>query len=202
MIPLQPVVLGLVVVALDARAGAWDLLPDWVGWLLVLAGSRALPVRRRGALLVAAALALVAAAALWPPGVAEQVADTDDALSWALSVPQSAYLLLLADGLRDAARRGGEGRLAAWWATAGVLAAAALVLPVLVLGGGLDVLGPTAALVALTTLVLVLVLGLSSARATWAGGHPRPLPGVPPGETGGPTSGPDSDFGPKSPRSS
>ena len=88
------------------------------------------------------------------------------------------------------------GRLGPWAVSlhAVWLAAVALVLPVLVLGGDVTGLGPVAALVALTTLVLVLVLGLASARATWAGGHPRPLPGPP--------TGPDGDSGPKTPRAS
>lgn len=199
MIPLRPVVLGLVVVVLNVTVDGWDLLADPLGWALVLLGSRALPVRRRGPLLVAAALALVVAAVLWPPGVAEQVAATDDSLSWALSLPQSAYLLLLADGLRDAAARGGDPGLRTWWTTTTALAAAALVLPVLVLGGDLAVLGAVAALASLLTVVLVLVLGLASARATWAGG-PGPLD--PAAATTRPPRGPDSDSGPKSPPAS
>ena len=119
---------------------------------------------------MAAVLALVVAAVLWPPGLADRVAATDDSLSWALSLPQSAYLLLLADGLRDAAARGDDPGLRTWWTTTAALAAAALGLPVLVLGGDLVVLGAIAALVSLLTVVLVVVLGLASARATWAGG--------------------------------
>lgn len=184
--PLRSVVLGLVVVVLGADVDGWDLLADPLGWLLVLVGTRALPVRRRGLLLGSAALALLAAAVVWPPGVAEQVADTDDSLSWALSLPQSAYLLLLADGLRDAARRGGDPGLAAWWTSTTALAAAALVLPVLVLGGDLVVLGATTALVSLVTVVLVVVLGLASARAGWAGGPPAADPDRPS------TAGPDA----------
>ncbi|HEY1116077.1 MAG TPA: hypothetical protein VGE43_00135, partial [Acidimicrobiales bacterium] len=197
--PLRPVVLGLVVVVLNTKVDGWDLLADPVGWVLVLLGSRALPVRRRGPLLVAAALALVVAAVLWPPGVADRVAATDDSLSWALSLPQSAYLVLLADGLRDAAARGDDPGLRTWWTTTTALAAAALVLPVLVLGGDLDALGALAALVSLLTVVLVVVLGLASARATWAGG---PGPGSPTGPTTRPPRGPDSDSGPNRPRAS
>lgn len=194
MIPLHPVVLGLVVVALRVQVDGLDLLADWVGWVIVLIGSASLPVRRHGMLLAAAGLACAAGLVTWFPDVSAQVAGTDDALSWALSLPQSAYLVLLADGLRDAAKRGGDPALALWWAWTAGLATVALVLPVLVLGGDVTGLGPVAALVALTTLVLVLVLGLASARATWAGGHPRPLPGPP--------TGPDGDSGPKTPRAS
>ena len=90
MIPLHPVALGLVVVALVVDGGGWDLLPDPLGWGLVLVGTLALPreIHRRDAMVVAAAAALLVAAVVWPPGVAERVADTDESLSWALSLPQ------------------------------------------------------------------------------------------------------------------
>ena len=123
MIPLHPVLLGLVVVALQVRVNGYDLLPDWIGWILVLIGSASLPVRRQGALLVSAGLACAAAVVVYLPDVNGQVAATDDALSWALSLPQSAYLVLLADGLRHAAKRGGDPALSSWWAAteAGVI---------------------------------------------------------------------------------
>ncbi len=180
MIPLQPVALGLVIVALVVDGNGWDLLPDPIGWALVLLGTLALPreIHRRDAMVVAAALALVASAVIWPPGVAERVADTDESLSWALSLPQLAYLLLLSDGLRRAAREAGEGSRAAWAATAEALVLAAAALPVLVLGVGADALAGPAVLCATLALLLLVVLTLISARATWAGGHPRPLPGT------------------------
>lgn len=197
MIPLQPIALGLVVVALVVDARGWDLLPDPLGWGLVLLGTRSLPVRRRGTLLATAGLALAASAALWPAGVAERVADTDASLSWALSLPQLAYLVLLADGLRYAARQAGIAGRSAWFATAETLAVAAAVLPVLVFGAGLDALGGTAALAAALTLVLMVVLALASARSGWAGGYPRPVPGVAAPPSTGPSRGTDGDSGPK-----
>lgn len=182
MIPLQPVALGLVVVALLVDGGGWDLLPDPLGWALVLVGTRALPdtVRRRPALLTAAALALLVSAVVWPPGVADAVAATDESLSWALSLPQLAYLVLLSDSLRHAALRAGERGRSAWFAATEALAVAAAVLPVLVFGGGVEALAGTAVLVAGLTLLLMVVLTLTCARAGWAGGHPRRYPGLPP----------------------
>lgn len=180
MIPLHPVALGLVVVALVVDGGGWDLLPDPMGWGLVLAGTLALPrdIHRRDAMVVAAATALVVAAVVWPPGVAERVADTDESLSWALSLPQLAYLLLLSDGLRRAARTAQEGSRAAWFATAEALVLAAAVLPVLVFGVGAEGLAGAAVLCATLALVLLVVLTLAWARAPWAGGRPRALPGT------------------------
>lgn len=199
MIPLHPVALGLVIIALVVDGSGWDLLPDPLGWLLVLLGTRALPptVRRRGALLTSAALALVVAAVVWPPAVAERIAATDDALSWALSLPQLAYLLLLADAARHAAGQAGDRGRAAWFAVAEFLAAAAALLPVLVLGGGLDALAGTAVLTATLALALMVVLTVATARAPWLGGHPRDLPDPGRGAPRGPASGPDRHSGTK-----
>lgn len=180
MLPLQPVALGLVIVALVVDGNGWDLLPDPIGWALVLLGTLALPreIHRRDSMVAAAGLALVASAAVWPPGVAERVASTDESLSWALSLPQLAYLLLLADGLRRAARAADEGPRSAWFATAGALVVGAAVLPVLVFGAGADALVGIAVLCATLALVLLVVLTLMSARASWAGGRPRAIPGT------------------------
>lgn len=202
MIPLQPIALGLVVVALVVDGDGWDLLPDPIGWALVLLGTRALPVRRRGLLLATAAAALLVSAAVWPPGVVDRVAATDDSLSWALSLPQAAYAVLLSDGLRRAAADAGDRSRAAWFATTALLALVAALLPVPVLATGADSWGGIAVLAADLSLVLLVVLTLSSARQPWAGGYPRSVPGLVVPPPTGPTGGPDSDSGPKSAQSS
>ena len=46
MTPLQRIAMGLVIVVLDTQT-PWDLLPDVLGWLLVLAGVTVLPVPDR-----------------------------------------------------------------------------------------------------------------------------------------------------------
>lgn len=216
MVPLHPVALGLVIIALVVDGRGWDLLPDPLGWLLVLVGTRALPttLRHRGALLTSAALALVVSAVVWPPAVAEQVSATDDSVAWALSLPQLAYLALLADAARYAARQARVPGRAAWFAFAELLAVAAAVLPVLVLGAGVDALAGTAVLAATLALLLLTVLALVTARAPWLGGHPRPLPGLPSGGSsdgsrdggddgpGGPAGGPERHSRPKTGESS
>jgi len=220
MVPLHPVALGLVIIALVVDGRGWDLLPDPLGWLLVLVGTRALPttLRHRGALLTSAALALVVSAVVWPPAVAQQVSATDDSVAWALSLPQLAYLALLADAARYAARQAGASGQAAWFAVAGLLAVAAAVLPVLVLGAEVDALAGTAVLAATLALLLTTVLALVTARAPWLGGQPRALPGLPghgaddgpangqgdgqDGPAGGPAGGPDRHSRPKTGESS
>lgn len=204
MVPLHPVALGLVIIALVVDGRGWDLLPDPLGWVLVLAGTRALPatLRHRGTMLTAAGLALLVSAVVWPPAVAEQVTATDDAVAWALSLPQLAYLALLADAARDAARRAGVGGRAGWFAVAELLAVAAAVLPVLVLGAGVDALAGTAVLAATLALLLLAVLALVTARAPWLGGRPRELPGLSTEGRPRPAGGPDRHSGPKTGESS
>jgi len=115
MLPLKAIALGLVIVGLRAAVGGYDLVADPLGWVLVLVGLARLPedLPRRGLALGAATLALLTAAALWFPALRDPVADADPALGWATSLPQLAVLV-------------------------GITAA----LPILVLGGGIDVLGP------------------------------------------------------------
>lgn len=204
MVPLHPVALGLVTIALVVDGRGWDLLPDPLGWVLVLVGTRALPaaLRHRRAMLTSAALALVVAAVVWPPDVAEQVTATDDAVAWALSLPQLAYLVLLADAARHAARQAGVPGRAAWFAVAELLAGAAALLPVLVLGAGVEALAGTTVLAATLALLLMTVLALATARAPWLGGRPRPLPGLSTDDRPGPAGGPDRHSGPKTGESS
>ena len=84
MPPLGRVVIGFLLVMLDVRIEALDLLPDAVGWVVVLAGLVPLSARSRGfgAAAVAAGvgllLALVALVSLPGPvlGTLEAIAET------------------------------------------------------------------------------------------------------------------------------
>ena len=58
------------------------------------------------------------------------------------------------------------------------LVVGAAVLPVLVFGAGADALAGIAVLCATLALVLLVVLTVTSARAPWAGGRPRAIPGA------------------------
>lgn len=179
MVPLHAVALGLVVVALVTDAGGWDLLADPAGWALVLLGAARLPVEGRGRLLVAGALALVASAVVWPPAVAGRVADADASLAWALSLPQAAALLLLADSLRRAAAAAGTPRarsLRGWLLALEVLAVLVALLPAVVLGAGVDALAAPTALLALLLVCGTVVVCLAAAREPWSGGRPRGIP--------------------------
>lgn len=129
MAALQWVAVGLVLVFLDVIQGAWDLLPDPLGWLLVLLGLWQARVALPGSLLPAAALCLVVSVVVSLPGVS----GVEPAVGWALSLPQVVFSVLLALALADLVPSRARGARAAAWAL-GVVGA----LPVLVVGGGLD----------------------------------------------------------------
>ena len=90
MRPLQSIAMGLVIVALSAPVGdGYDALPDPLGWLLVVLGSRALPdqVPRRRVVVTLAWLAAAASVPLWVPGFSDAAYATHPSLGWALNLP-------------------------------------------------------------------------------------------------------------------
>lgn len=153
MTPLQKVAVGLVIVVLQARFGGWDALPDPVGWAFVVAGLLALRglVRGTDSLLWAAGLAAAVSVVTYPPAVQSRLSDS---AGWILSLPQTGFCLLLCLALAPYAEQLERRLLLLRW----VFLVVAL-LPVVVLGGGVDrLLVPTAALAVLATLYLVYLL--------------------------------------------
>ena len=104
MTPLQRVAMGLVVVVVDTLGG-YDLLPDVLGWALVLWGLAGLPGDRSG-LRYSAVVAAVTSVVLYPPAVHESLADADPSLQWAASLPDLVFALLLARALWRLAQPG------------------------------------------------------------------------------------------------
>lgn len=159
--------MGLLVVAI--RAGEPDLLPDPLGWLLVLHGVRRLPrdLVGREALLVLGTLALLVSVPLWLPATAERILAADPALQWAANLPQLAFLLLLARVL--ARRAGGHGDRSAkgWWGLVSTTVVIAALLPVVVFGGGVTALESPALVTATLVLLTAIVLCFGHARRPW-----------------------------------
>src|SRR5689334_20896418 len=113
--------MGLVIVGL--RAGHWDLLPDPLGWLLVLHGLRRLPARIpfRASQLTTAVLALLASVPLWVPTLADRLDDADPSLRWAVNLPQLGFVVVLCLGLGDLARTADDLRAFRTWRTIATL---------------------------------------------------------------------------------
>jgi hypothetical protein len=190
MSPLQKIAMGLVIVLVPANFPhdphpAWafyDALPDPVGWLLVLAGVRALQAHVD--LDVTTWLAWVAFAVsvpLWFPQVNHLlVPEYNDSIEvsfqWFLSLPQTVFSLALARSIgRQAELQQPRDRFVA--GRFGVLTwafAAVIVLPVVAYGGGVASL-ETPALIGIGLVNVVFVYYLFRVhRRTWLGG-PGPL---------------------------
>lgn len=156
---LQTVAMGLVLVFLDVAAHGWDVVPDPLGWVLVLAGLT--PVREllpgyRG-VLGTAWVCLVVAVLTWPPGSVDTAAES---LGWLFSLPTVAFAFLLSAGLRQVL----AGSLATRFRALRDLLVVVAVLPVLVYGAGFGWLAvPTAVLAVAVNIALVVWL--------WEAGH-------------------------------
>lgn len=196
MSPLQKIAMGLVVVFVPANFEiahhVYDALPDPLGWLLVLAGVKAL----RGHLDVDVVywltwVALAVSIPLWFPQLTEHLPDIPDhlrtaseldqatraaSIAWALALPQSAMSLLLvrAIGQEAIAQQPRDTFVAGRF---GVLlwgVAATIVLPPVAYGGDVEnLITPTLIGVGLVNAVLIYYLFRVHRRA-WLGG-PGPL---------------------------
>ena len=145
MTPLQRIAMGLVVVVVDTLGG-YDLLPDVLGWALVLWGLAGLPGPDRDGLRYAAVVAAATSVVLYPPSVHEPLADADPSLQWAASLPDLVFALLLARALMRLARGQHERTLARRMGVLVTLIGVLAVAPVLVFAGGAEHLLPAATL--------------------------------------------------------
>lgn len=176
MRPLQAVGLGLIVIALEARFGAYDGLPDPLGWVLVLLGLRGLAQRTAIgstlALTYLGALALVVATVRWFPAAADALADAERALVWAADVPSLAFQALLCRELARLAETAGERAAASWFRITALGLVVGLLLPVLYDAAGWAWLEGTGDLGLLLQLLVLLLCLWYSGRA-WTGAEQR-----------------------------
>jgi len=179
--PLQAVAMGLVIVVLTASVGGYDVLPDPVGWVLVLIGLAQLPVHQRATLQTLASVSLVVSVAVWFPGVRDALNVTDESLAWAAGIPEVLTAIVLAHACAQAAGSAGDSDARRWLLTARTLFVVVLLLPPVVLGGGLDRLDAVAAGVGSLSLLLMVVLLFRYAGRPWATRLPETAPEVLPG---------------------
>jgi len=172
--PLQPVAMGLVIVVLTARVRGFDVLPDPLGWLLVIAGVRRMPAAlpRRDLVIGLAMLAGVVSVPLWVPNVADRLYGTDPSLAWAATLPQLGFAVLLTGGLAGLADGAGDSGAARWLRLARTAFVVVALLPVLVFGGGWTAGESLAAAASGLAAVLLVVLLLIDAGRDWARAEP------------------------------
>ncbi|MDT0202454.1 hypothetical protein [Nocardioides sp. AE5] len=112
MTPLQKMGMGLVIVALDTLGGdgigAWDLLPDFIGWAMVAWGLASLTLPQRNQLLGLAALAGVVSLVFWFPAMQDRLRGAELSLKWAASLPDLAFVIATAIAFKAAARTSGD----------------------------------------------------------------------------------------------
>ena len=158
--------MGLVIVVLSARFGGYDALPDPVGWGLVIAG--VWPLRGRlpqGDYLVAlAGLAFLLSVPLVLPAVEDRLSASGQ---WGVSVPQTAFCLLLSVSLATLAERADEPKAAGRFRVLRTAYLAVLVGPVLVYGGGVDALATPVAVLSVVTNVGLVYLTFSVSRRAY-----------------------------------
>ncbi|MBA3781033.1 MAG: hypothetical protein H0X12_04160 [Nocardioides sp.] len=169
MKPLQSVAMGLVIVAITARLGGYDALPDPLGWLLVINGVRRLPeaYRQRSTMVWLCVLVLVVSVVLWFPVTGSWLDVHDASLRWAVNLPQALVLAWFAHTLAGQAVPT-DPRAARWLRTTATLITVTAMAPVLVFGGGIGALEvPSYVLAALALLMLIWLLFGYSGRV-WA----------------------------------
>ncbi len=178
MAPLSLVASGLLLVALVAPTGGYDVMADWAGWALVVAGLGRLPSRDRHPAASDPASGWPWSPACWRPCCGSRrcsgsLGGVDPSIAWALSLPQLLATVLLAHELGVAAAGGQDGPARRRWFLVRTIAVLVTVLPVLVYGGRMSGLEPLAFVLADLLILTVVVMLLVDARRAWAGGTPR-----------------------------
>lgn len=155
--------MGLVIVVLQPKVGGFDALPDVLGWVLVMLGLLDLRARldNFAALRTLAVLAGVASAVIFWPTVYESVSEST---GWLVSLPQLAFCALLCASLSELSKPddAATSRRFSFLRWVFITLAAG---PVLVYGGGVDVLlVPLAVLIVAANVFLIYLLFKISKR--------------------------------------
>jgi len=163
MTPLQKVAMGLVIVVLQPKVRGFDALPDVLGWVLVMLGLLDLRARLDNftALRMLAVLAGVVSAVIFWPTVYDSVPEST---GWLLSLPQLAFCALLCVSLSELSKPDDKAtsRRFSFLRWVFIILAAG---PLLVYGGGVDVLlVPLAVLIVAANVFLIYLLFKISKR--------------------------------------
>ena len=169
MRPLALLGTGLLLALVDISVDGLDLVPDWVGWLVVLLACAGLPHQlapRRLALV--GALALLVSVVLWVPGALVDLDRLSPPLAWAISLPEIGVGLLLALSMTRAAGDAGDVSARGWWRLVVAGHVVIVLLPPVVIGARLEAGLVRGVLIALATAITTIVLCFRHADRPWA----------------------------------
>lgn len=160
MTPLQKIAMGLVITLVDVIAAGYDVIPDVLGWVLVVLGLRELRARISVATLIPMSVlaGLVSLVGFLP----DLLEDIPESTGWLISLPQIvvSYLLCVEVAGLVSPPLSSRLRFLRW------IFVIAAVGPVLLYGGGLDVLTvPLALLSVAANVYLVYALFRASGEA-------------------------------------
>jgi hypothetical protein len=166
--PLLVVALALLILVLRSDFRGYDALPDPLAWLLIAVACSAFPedVPRRSTLVASAVLAMFASIASWPTSWHEKVVDLDPALAWTVALPSLVWSVLFCLAVAHLAQPQLSAHI--MWTYVGYGFVAAIFLPVIVFGGGVDSLEGTYAAIIVLAQVALFVLALMHAWKPWA----------------------------------
>lgn len=134
MTPLQKVAMGEVIILVDTSVNGFDLVPDVLGWVLIVMGVAQLRDRLSTSALVL--LALVGGAVAVAELVPGLLTGLPESVGWLLSLPQLAFDIVLCTEVAALVQQPLAGRFRVLRWVLLVVAAG----PVLLYGGGLDAL--------------------------------------------------------------
>lgn len=157
MTPLQKVAMGLVIVVLQPKVSGFDALPDVLGWVLVILGLLDLRARLDNfpALRLLALLAGVVSAVMFWVSVKN---DVPESTGWLVSLPQLAFCVLLCVSLSELSKPD-DATISRRFSLLRWVFITLAVGPVLVYGGGVDViLVPLAVAIVAANVFLIYLL--------------------------------------------
>ena len=175
MTPLQKIAMGFVLILLDPVFFGYDAVPDFLGWLMVLAGIWDLRPnlgQRFSTLFFMGIVSLVLSVLTFVPAVQRSLSPSG---GWFVSLPQLVFMGLLCLGIADLSSSAEPDQTATprrfrtlVWALAVVAA-----IPVIVFAAELESIAPVAAAVAVGVLIFFIYALFSISKQDFVSRRPR-----------------------------
>ena len=175
MRPLQKTAMGFVLILLDPVFFGYDAVPDFLGWLLILAGTWDLRPnlgQRFATLFFMGIVSLGLSVVTFVPVVARSLSPSG---GWFVSLPQLVFMALLCLGIADLSASAGPDQSATRrrfrmlvWALAVVAT-----IPVIVFAAELESIAPVAAAVAVGVLIFFIYALFRISKQDYVSRRPR-----------------------------